>query len=248
MTTTDMIQALIEQLRAAIGSNLDAPATIVPAALRGRAWIVRVTIGDDTYILAFDEAGATALVRALAGAEPAEADVVRMLNELCTHAANLAAGDAASDAATAPVIGDAELVDWRPGTETAVAGIACAPLGQPLVVAGGPDNRADQASTPMTPEVLAAAPPPAQGRLDVLLDIDLELVVRFGFTEMPLRALSRLGPGSLIDLSRSPEDPVEVMVGNRVIAHGEVVVVSGSYGIRVLDLVGQKDRLAGMEA
>ena len=82
----------------------------------------------------------------------------------------------------------------------------------------------------------------------MLIDIDLPLVVRFGRTELPLRQLTQLGPGSVIDLGRSPDDPVEVLVSNRVVARGEVVVVSGSYGVRILDVVSQRERVRSMEA
>jgi flagellar motor switch protein FliN/FliY len=85
-------------------------------------------------------------------------------------------------------------------------------------------------------------------RIDVILDIDLPIVIRFGHTELPLRALTRLGPGSVIDLGRSPDDPVEVMVSDRVIAHGEVVIVGGNYGIRILDVVSPSERMRTMEA
>ncbi len=84
-------------------------------------------------------------------------------------------------------------------------------------------------------------------RLDVILDIDLPLVVRFGHTQMPLRSVAQLGPGSVIDLARSPHEPVEVLVSGRVVARGEVVVVSGNYGIRILDVVSPSERIRGME-
>ena len=90
--------------------------------------------------------------------------------------------------------------------------------------------------------------PSPESRIDVILDIDLPVVVRFGHTELPLRALTRLGPGSVIDLGRSPDDPVEVMVSDRVIARGEVVVVGGNYGIRILDVVSTSERMQTMEA
>jgi flagellar motor switch protein FliN len=86
------------------------------------------------------------------------------------------------------------------------------------------------------------------GRIDVILDIDLPVVVRFGHTELPIRALSRLGPGSVIDLGRSPDDPVEVLVSNRVVARGEVVIVGGNYGVRILDVASQSERARSMEA
>ena len=94
---------------------------------------------------------------------------------------------------------------------------------------------------------LAAAEARAGSRIDVILDIDLPVVVRFGHTELPIRALSRLGPGSVIDLGRSPDDPVEVLVSNRVVARGEVVIVGGNYGVRILDVASQSERARSME-
>jgi flagellar motor switch protein FliN/FliY len=89
--------------------------------------------------------------------------------------------------------------------------------------------------------------PSVHSRIDVILDIDLPIVVRFGHTEMPLRALTRLGPGSVIDLGRTPDDPAEVMVSDRVVARGEVVIVGGNYGIRILDVVSPSERMRSME-
>jgi flagellar motor switch protein FliN/FliY len=87
-----------------------------------------------------------------------------------------------------------------------------------------------------------------ESRIEVILDIDLPVIVRFGKTQLPLRALTRLGPGSVIDLGRSPDDPVEVMVSNRVVARGEVVIVGGNYGIRIIDVVSPTERMRSMEA
>lgn len=82
----------------------------------------------------------------------------------------------------------------------------------------------------------------AAGRIGVILGIDLPVVVRFGRTELPIRTLTKLGPGSVIELGRSPDDPVDVLVGDRVVARGEVVIVSGNYGIRILDVVSNPFR------
>ena len=84
--------------------------------------------------------------------------------------------------------------------------------------------------------------------LDVIMDIDLPLVVRFGRTELPLKALTEMGPGSVIDLGRSPDDPVEVLISNRVVARGEVVIVAGHYGVRVRDVVSPAERARSLEA
>lgn len=110
------------------------------------------------------------------------------------------------------------------------------------------DNSAPMPPTP--PKEMAGgggAAVPSNARLDVILDIDLPLVVRFGRTEMQLKALTQLGPGSVIDLGRSPHEPVDVLVSGRVVARGEVVVVGGNYGIRILDVLSPTERMPGME-
>ena len=85
------------------------------------------------------------------------------------------------------------------------------------------------------------------GNLDLVLDVELPLVVRFGRTTLSLKALSGLGPGSIVDMGRSPDDPVELLVSDKIIAYGEVVIVDGSYGLRITDLVSRTDRIRALE-
>ncbi|MGE0591259.1 MAG: FliM/FliN family flagellar motor switch protein [Vicinamibacterales bacterium] len=106
--------------------------------------------------------------------------------------------------------------------------------------------RAAPGRTPATS--ISGGPIDLNSRIGVILDIDLPVVVRFGQTDLPVRTLARLGPGSVIDLGRSPDDPVELLVSNRVVAHGEVVIVGGNYGIRILDVVSPSERMPSMEA
>jgi len=101
------------------------------------------------------------------------------------------------------------------------------------------------ADTPGTGETAAAAMP---ANLDVILDIELPLVVRFAQTTLTLQALSRLGPGSVIDLDRSPEEPVDVLVNGRLIARGEVVVAAGNYGVRIAEVLTADERIRLMTA
>ena len=126
------------------------------------------------------------------------------------------------------------------GTEQPVATTA-SPEGVAAIVtpaaAPAPDTAAAAAA--------AAASAPADnaaGRIGVILGIDLPVVVRFGRTELPIRTLARLGPGSVIELGRSPGDPVEMLVSDRVVARGEVVIVGGNYGIRIVDVVSNPFR------
>jgi flagellar motor switch protein FliN/FliY len=83
--------------------------------------------------------------------------------------------------------------------------------------------------------------------LEAVLDMELPLVVRFARTVMSLKTLAGLGPGSIVDMERSPDEPVQMLVGDRVIARGEVVVVGGHYGVRVTDLVSSAERARALE-
>ena len=83
----------------------------------------------------------------------------------------------------------------------------------------------------------------AQNNLAMLLEVEMELSVSFGRTEMPLQEILKLASGSIVELNRSVTDPVDVMVNNRVIARGEVVVVDGNYGVRVTEIVSRQERI-----
>ena len=75
-----------------------------------------------------------------------------------------------------------------------------------------------------------------------LLDIEMNVVVRFGNTEIPLREVVRFGVGSMIELNRTVEEPVELLINNYPFARGEVVVVDGYYGVRVTEIGSQEER------
>jgi flagellar motor switch protein FliN/FliY len=64
---------------------------------------------------------------------------------------------------------------------------------------------------------------------------------------MPLRSVADLSTGSVVDMGRSPDEPVELLVGERVIARGEVVIVGGNYGVRITELTNGR-RTAEVEA
>ena len=101
----------------------------------------------------------------------------------------------------------------------------------------------------------AAEPPPAREvstgeppsrNLDILLDIELPFSVRFGKVDLSIAELSRLGPGAVVSLERLPDDPVEVLINGKMVARGEVVVVAGNYGVRILDVASREDRIRSM--
>jgi len=79
--------------------------------------------------------------------------------------------------------------------------------------------------------------------LDLLLEVEMPVSVSFGRTQLPLRDVLKLTTGSIIELNRTVNEPVEVIVNNCVIARGEVVVVEGNYGIRIQEIISRQERL-----
>lgn len=82
--------------------------------------------------------------------------------------------------------------------------------------------------------------------IDLLLDVELPVRVSFGQTEMQLRDVFKLGAGSVIELDKSVNDPVSVIVNNKTIAKGEVVMVDGNYGVRILEVESTADRIRSL--
>jgi flagellar motor switch protein FliN/FliY len=84
---------------------------------------------------------------------------------------------------------------------------------------------------------------PASRTFELLLDVELPICVSFGRAALKLQDAIKLITGSLIELDRGLSDPVDLLVNNCVIARGEVVVVDGNYGVRITEIVSQKERL-----
>jgi flagellar motor switch protein FliN len=75
--------------------------------------------------------------------------------------------------------------------------------------------------------------------LSFLLDVKLPLSVSFGSAQLPLKEVLKLTIGSSVELNRVTGDPVEIVINDRVIARGEVVVVDGNYGVRITQILGR---------
>jgi len=87
------------------------------------------------------------------------------------------------------------------------------------------------------------APAVGSRTFELLLDVELPVSVSFGRAALKLHDAIKLITGSLIELDRGLSDPVELLVNNCVIARGEVVVIEGNYGVRITEIVSQKERL-----
>ncbi len=78
---------------------------------------------------------------------------------------------------------------------------------------------------------------------DLLLDVELEASLRFGARELPLGEILELGPGDVVQLDRNIADPVDLLVGDKIVARGEVVLVNGNFALRVLEVAEPQRRL-----
>jgi flagellar motor switch protein FliN/FliY len=74
--------------------------------------------------------------------------------------------------------------------------------------------------------------------LDILLDVKVKITVQLGSSQLPMREVMELQPGSVIQLNQAANDPVGLYVNDKLIAFGEVVVVEDNFGIKITELVG----------
>jgi flagellar motor switch protein FliN/FliY len=79
--------------------------------------------------------------------------------------------------------------------------------------------------------------------IELLLDVELEVSLRFGCRELPLGEILDLGPGDVVQLDRHVADPVDLIVGDKIVARGEVVLVNGNFGLRVTEVAAPRKRL-----
>ena len=79
--------------------------------------------------------------------------------------------------------------------------------------------------------------------LDLILDIPLTVSVELGRSKMLINDLLQLGQGSVIELTKLVGEPLEVLVNQKLVARGEVVVVNEKFGVRLTDIVSPMERV-----
>jgi flagellar motor switch protein FliN/FliY len=254
LTPLDLYEAFAREMATAVAALLGETATLSAAVdPPAAAWTVRIAATGTftgTLTVGLSEADGrsiSALVMGLDGAEAPDDTVLDTLREIAGQAIGALsqlpemAGLALSVDAVEPGALESVIGAWTftlPGDLTPVLSLH----GTLAVTAVAP--RPGPVAVPALPVV--AVPTAAGSNLDMLLDIQLPLSVRFGQAELTLQTLTRLGPGSVIDLHRSADEPVDLMVSGKVIARGEVVVVEGNYGVRVTEVVSTADRIRSM--
>ncbi|MFT3838908.1 MAG: flagellar motor switch protein FliN [Myxococcaceae bacterium] len=85
---------------------------------------------------------------------------------------------------------------------------------------------------------------PNTRRLDLLLDVPLDVTVELGRTRMTIQDLLALGPGSTIELDKVAGEPLDIVVNDRLVARGEAVVINEKFGIRITDIISRAERIA----
>ena len=90
---------------------------------------------------------------------------------------------------------------------------------------------------PVVPELPASGPSRSPRDLRLLADVEVQLSVQLGRVRLPMRELLALDAGSVVELDRSAESPVDVLVNGTMVARGEVVVVDGEFGVRITSIV-----------
>lgn len=78
---------------------------------------------------------------------------------------------------------------------------------------------------------------------DLLLGVNLNLTLRFGQRILPLREILDLTSGSVIELDREVQEPADLLLGDKLIARGQVVIVDGNYGIRITEVADARQRI-----
>ncbi|HZK00882.1 MAG TPA: flagellar motor switch phosphatase FliY [Tissierellaceae bacterium] len=120
---------------------------------------------------------------------------------------------------------------------------------QPQMYGGQPQQYAQPvevhqaAFEPLTPQ---SSVPPIKN-IDLIMDVPLDISVVLGRTKKSIQDILNLGAGSLIELDKLAEEPVEILVNGKQIALGEVVVVDENFGVRITSIVSNAERLKSLK-
>jgi len=129
--------------------------------------------------------------------------------------------------------------------ERLVPGASAAP--QPA--AGGPASglpSSQETTMTMSPNSESRPVEPLPANMDMILDIRLMATARLGRIEMPISDILALGPGSIFEVGRAVDDPIDLLINDKLIARGDVVVVDEKFGIRITEIVSTRERIESL--
>jgi len=93
-------------------------------------------------------------------------------------------------------------------------------------------------------QLSGSLPSGAGNNLELLMDVPLQVTVELGRTQKMVKEVLSLGPGSVLELDKLAGEPVDILVNEKPIAKGEVVVIDENFGIRVTEILAPKDRVS----
>jgi flagellar motor switch protein FliN len=110
----------------------------------------------------------------------------------------------------------------------------------------GDIDETDEGDDNLDDEVAATTDTEKNKSLDLILDIPLTVAVELGRSKMLINDLLQLGQGSVIELTKLVGEPLEVLVNQKLVARGEVVVVNEKFGVRLTDIVSTMERVKSL--
>ena len=117
---------------------------------------------------------------------------------------------------------------------------------QPMAAPVQPTVPIQQPDLPSLADQLGIQPEQA-ANINLLLDVPMQLTVELGRTRMLIKDILGLGEGSILELDKLAGEPVDVLVNNKLIAKGEVVVIDENFGVRITDIISPIDRINNMQ-
>lgn len=85
------------------------------------------------------------------------------------------------------------------------------------------------------------------GNLDMLMDISLDVTVELGRSRQPIKDILSLSQGSVVELDKLAGEPVDVLVNQKPVAKGEVVVIDENFGVRITEILSPRERVAQLK-
>jgi len=144
------------------------------------------------------------------------------------------AAEATAEAASSPGVEEIS----QPAPAHAEVAIGPAPT---IEVHGGPPP-ANVRPMEFAPIGGATGGSASKNGVDLILDVQLQVSVELGRSAMSVREVLAMGPGSVVELEKHAGEPVEVVVNNKIIARGEVVVIDENFGVRITEIVSSNER------
>ena len=130
----------------------------------------------------------------------------------------------------------------------APAPIASAPIAPaPVAEASRPAAPSVDIQKPIFAPLKESARAGQQKNLDLIMDVPLELSVVLGKTKKTIKDILALGTGSVVELNKLADEPLEIFVNGKLVAHGEVVVIGENFGIRITQILSREQRVEGLK-